>query len=206
MVTLYTWLPPSPEQLLRRHLLPDLGHSALSVQSEGSGSTCYVSFWPERESLVGEATRPWKPRGTRHPVSYAQESSREGGFMQRPADFADPLHGLDEERILEGWEELGDKHYVLETFNCSNVTHALLAAAMPPRLYALLREAGDALPEELGVLEHVTAVRFRLRRLLLHKFTSEQPLEVRRIALAYQRLASETQETNPQDRSGARPR
>jgi hypothetical protein len=108
--------------------------------------------------------------------------------MQRPADFSDTLHGLDAERLHEGWAEFQDKHYVLETFNCSNVTHALLAAAMPAPLYERLREEGDALPEQLGILDHVTAVRLHLRTLLLHKFASERPLMVRLFAVTYERL------------------
>jgi hypothetical protein len=110
--------------------------------------------------------------------------------MQRPADFTDPLHGLDEARLHEGWEALRDRPYVLETFNCSNVTHAVLAAAMPGALYARLRDEGDALPEELGILDHVAAVRMHLRKLLLHKFASERPLQVRLFALTYEKLAA----------------
>jgi hypothetical protein len=170
--------------------LPDFGHSALWVGSDGSGPSSYVSFWPERESLVGAATRPWKPRETRHPASYRQEADRDGAYMQRPADFSDPLRGLDEARLHDGWEAFRDKPYVLETFNCSNVTHTLLAAAMPRSLYARLRDEGDALPEELGILDHATAVSMHLRKLLLHKFASERPLQVRLFALTYEKLAA----------------
>jgi hypothetical protein len=74
MVRLYIWKPTKASEVLGEGLMPDFGHAAMEVVDEATGRATYMSFWPELESLVGVATRPWKRREKRNPSTYEEAS------------------------------------------------------------------------------------------------------------------------------------
>lgn len=109
--------------------MPDLGHASLEVIGPDE-PLAYVSFWPEMDSGVGQMTNLFKHRLERHPVSYAQESDPTDGYMQRPADFVEPVYHLNEANIIRGWQRLRTVKYDFLSWNCSNVVKFLLIRAM----------------------------------------------------------------------------
>jgi hypothetical protein len=185
MVRLYIWKPTRVSEVLTEGIMPDFGHAALEVVNEATGQTTYMSFWPELESLVGFATRPWKHRATRHPSSYAEETEPEAGFMQRPADFIETLHGLNERHILAAWAMIRDDEYHLRSWNCSNVSKYLLISAMTPEDYVRIAECAACTVEELKRVRDRENLREVLAYLTTSSFIDCRPDDVLRMAVAY---------------------
>lgn len=147
MVKLYYWEPTELTEVLAEGIMPDLGHVSLEVTNESTGAVDYVSFWPERESLIGRVTDLFKERQVRQPMSYAEESDEDGSYMQRPADQVLVLKGLDEAQISRQWHLLREAEYDILRWNCSSVIEFLLLSAMRPEDYDRVKEVVDC-PQE----------------------------------------------------------
>ncbi len=139
VVQLYIWRPTSILTIVEQGILPDLGHAALEVVGTEE-PLCYVSFWPEMDSPVGQMTNLLKPRLDRNPISYAQECDPTDGYMQRPADFVESVVGLNEEKIIRGWQRLQNVKYDFLHWNCSNVVKFLTIRGMSREDQERLRE------------------------------------------------------------------
>lgn len=167
---------------MHKGIAPDVGHSALEVAGATAEQSGYVSFWPERDSLVGRITQLWKPRATRHPASYEAETDPEGSFMQRPADYDVELLGLDEAVIVRLWKELAGSQYDFLTWNCSNVCKFLLLSAVPLEKRAALEEAMGVCPEEGSCISGESAMLEKLRFLSTSAFIDCRPEDLKRAA------------------------
>jgi hypothetical protein len=184
MVTLYTWIPLMPHEAVPRSVLADFGHSVMEVTRDGE-TRAYVSFWPEKESLVGELTYRWKPRSTRHPTNYAEESDLHGAFMQRPAEYHDEITGLDEESIIEARQTIQNSAYDVRRWNCSNVTRFLLVRAMAPDAFVAIRDAAKLSPKQLQQIQGVGDLREKIRFFATASLLTCRPDDVRRLVQAY---------------------
>lgn len=186
MTTLYTWVPTPPPVLIADRIVPDVGHSALEITDGGGRQVAYVSFWPERESLIGELTRRVKPRKTRHPSCYAEESDPAAGFMQRPAEFMDRIApGLDEERMAAAWQAIVESQYDFLHWNCSNVTRFLITRAMAPADYDAIQEAATLTGDDLRHISGPDGLREIFRYLATSRFIDCRPDDVRRLVHAF---------------------
>ena len=165
--------------------MPDFGHASLEVVDERSGDTTYISYWPEIESLIGEVTQAFKHRKRRHPVSYAQESDQEDGYMQRPAEAHATLHGLDERRVLTDWVSLQDSKYDAFKWNCSSLCKYLLLASMSKADYARVAPVANCSDEDAENVTSSAAILDRISKLSLSKFVDCTPEDVFRMALAF---------------------
>ncbi len=167
--------------------MPDLGHSSLLIHDDTGGQEdIYCSFWPERDSVLRRVINLWKNQQVRLPNSYDDECDPEAGFMQRPADFVTPLHGLREDRIRRGWEQLKHGDFSVVSWNCANVSECLLIAAMERDCYVSIQKAVDCRLDNLdkarmdseevgGVLEYLSE----------SDLIGCHPEEVHRLAVAY---------------------
>jgi hypothetical protein len=195
MVRLYIWKPTKASEVLGEGLMPDFGHAAMEVVDEATGRATYMSFWPELESLVGVATRPWKRREKRNPSTYEEESDPEAGFMQRPADAIETLHGLNEARILREWQRLQDSEFHVRSWNCSNVSKYLLIRSMPPEDYARIADAASCTMEDMNQIRADDELQEVLRHLASASFIDCRPEDVLRMVIAYnERVAKEADE------------
>ena len=185
MVKLYTWGPTTPETVLGNTIAPDIGHAALEVIPEDTRPGTYVSFWPERDSLIGRVTSLWKKRPVRNPTSYAQEIAPDDGFMQRPADQEDQIAGLDEGVIADLWQKLQKSEYDFLKWNCASVCKLLILSALPARLHPALQEVMGALPAHLAQIGRVEDLQAALHELASSPFIDSHPEELRKIAEAY---------------------
>jgi hypothetical protein len=185
MVNLYVWDPPGLSEILDLRILPDLGHAALEVVDAEGKSLVYVSFWPEMESIVGQAIQPFKKRQARNPESYDVEADPDGGYMQRHADYLEPILGLEEGRILRDWAELGDAKYDLTSWNCSNVCKLLLLRAMPPEDARLMGDKLAMVVEDLKELDDQVEMAHALRYLATSSFVDCRPEDVLCLVRAY---------------------
>lgn len=189
MITLYTWAPTAPVTILQPGVSPDIGHSSMWVRNAETGDAgVYMSFWPEKESLIGVITQLWKPRETRNPVSYAQEIDPNSGFMRRPADHTSELEGLDEVRVLHLWERFGESRYDFLKWNCSSVCRLLLLSATPPKLREAMRSAMACSVEEVAQMWETGEredIAERLRYLSTSAFIDCRPDDLKRAAAAY---------------------
>lgn len=182
MVKLYIWQPSTTELVMHKGLAPDVGHSALEVVNANGAVTCYASFWPERDSLIGRITQFWKPRETRNPLSYEDESDPDGGFMQRPAEYIGELIGLDEPKIARLWNELAGSDYDFLSWNCSNVCKFLLLSAVPPEKRAALEDAMGVCPDETNCICDESPTLEKLRFLATSPFIDCRPEDLKRAA------------------------
>ena len=162
---------------------PDIGHSALEVTGEDGGLRAYASFWPERDSLIGIITQFWKHRQERNPASYSQEVDPQEGYMQRPADHADQVFGLDEDTVVRLWESLRDSEYDFLKWNCASLCKLLILASAPARDDAAKEFALSA--SEIARLSDPDELLAALRALATSPFIISHPEELRRLAEAY---------------------
>ncbi|GAB4459405.1 MAG: hypothetical protein OHK0029_21960 [Armatimonadaceae bacterium] len=132
MVNVYVWEPFALLEALEERTFPDLGHVSLEITDSAQHPLAYISFWPEKDTLIGVAMQPFWHRKTRHPGSYTIEIDPEGGFMRRPADYVETLLGLREARMLADWQELADDGYDAAEWNCGSLVKHLLLRAMSP--------------------------------------------------------------------------
>jgi hypothetical protein len=190
MVTLYTWIPLPPHEAVPRSVLADFGHSVMEVMQDGE-TRAYVSFWPEKESLVGELTHRWKPRATRHPTSYTQESDPNGAFMQRPAEIRDEIDGLNEATIIEGWQTLQESPYDFLRWNCSNMTRFLLVRAIAPDVFAAIRDAAKLSPKDMEHIQGIGDLREKIRYFATAPLLTCRPDDVHRLVQAYKAYRAE---------------
>lgn len=183
MIKLYTWGPTTPETVMNQTVAPDIGHSALEVTAADGTAQMYASFWPEKDSLIGRITQIWKHRQERNPLTYAQESDPEQGYMQRKADHADVIVGPDEAVVMHLWEILRHSEYDFLKWNCASVCKLLILAAAPSRDDDA---AGFALnASELARLNDPDELLAALRALAVSPFVVSHPEELRRLAEAY---------------------
>jgi hypothetical protein len=197
MVTVYTWLPTPPLNVITERLMPDLGHSSLLVHDDtGIKEDIYCSFWPEMESPIRNFIRFWKNDQIRLPNNYEEESDPAAGFMQRPADSIVPVRGLQEERIRRGWEHIKHMPYDLTTWNCSNVSQYLLVAAMEQDRYDRIQHAVECTLADLERSQMDSdEIGSVLRYLATSKLIACRPEDVHRLAVAYDTTFSLTEET-----------
>ena len=188
MVNLYVWDPPALSEVLDRRILPDFGHAAIEVVNDEGQPLIYASFWPEIESLVGQALQPFKPREVRNPISYEAESDPDGGYMQRHADYLEPLEGLEESRILRDWAELQDARYDLTSWNCSNVCKLLILRAMSPDRAGVLGEKLAVVVEDLQQLQTQMEMFHAMRHLATSSFIDCRPEDVLCLVRTYNDL------------------
>lgn len=178
MINLYVWDPPPLSEVIDRHILPDFGHSSLEVVDEEGKSLVYASFWPEIESMVGQAIQPFKHREIRNPVTYEAESHPDGGYMQRHADYLEPIVGLDEAQVWKDWMELHNAKYDLTSWNCSNVCKLLILRAMPPQEARILGERLAVMVEDLHQLQTQVEMFHAMRTLATSSFIDCRPEDV----------------------------
>lgn len=206
MVNLYVWDPPGLSEILDLRILPDLGHAALEVVDTEGQPLVYVSFWPEMESVVGQALQPFKKRQVRNPEQYDLEADTDGGYMQRHADYLETIIGLDEARIQRDWTELRDAKYDLTSWNCSNVCKLLLLRAMPPEIAREVGEKTAVQVEDLQNLQGEVEMFHALRYLATSSFVDCRPEDVLRLVRAYNdRMNSDAVETPPKVSNDAPP-
>ena len=183
MVKLYTWRPTTPETVMNQTIAPDIGHSAIEV-TEGNGAVrAYASFWPERDSLIGRITQFWKHRQERNPANYSQESDPNHGYMQRPADHADEIFGLDEAMVVHLWESLRHSEYDFLKWNCASICKLLILASAPARDEAARNFALSA--SKIAGLSDPDELLAALRALATSPFIVSHPEELRQLAEAY---------------------
>jgi hypothetical protein len=187
MVKLYTWLPLEPF-LIFEGFRPDAGHSSMEVFSETNSLMAYVSFWPAPTSLIGEITQLMKPRPQRRPSTYAQEIDPTIGFMQRPADFIDEVHGVDEEQVTEMWTAIEDTDYDLLHWNCSNICKLLLISSFDPCHRDQVAGAAGCTPADLFKIGAGEELLEKLRYLTTSPFIDCRPEDVRRMVEAYEKI------------------
>ena len=187
MVTLYTWFPSTPVEVITLGLLPDLGHSTLQVVDE-SGSETYVSFWPDPSTLVGTFTHHFHSPPTRFPPTYADEIDPAGRYMRRPSEESDIIEGLDEKRIVTGWKALSDSHYDIRHWNCSDVTKFLILHAMDERYYEFLEVAARLTVTDMTKISSFQQVRAIAQFLATRNYMSTRPSDVTHLARVYNRI------------------
>lgn len=168
---------------MNQTIAPDIGHSALEVMGADGGLKAYASFWPERDSLIGRITQIWKHRQERDPASYAQETNPQQGYMQRTADHADVIFGLDEATVVRLWESLRHSEYDFLKWNCASVCKLLILASAPARDDAAKEFALSA--SELARLKDPDELFAALRALATSPFIVSHPEELRKLAEAY---------------------
>ena len=195
MIKLYTWGPTTPETVMSQTVAPDIGHSALEVTDEYGRVKAYASFWPERDSLIGRITQLWKHRQERNPTDYLQETDPEGGYMQRPADYADQIFGLEEATVLLLWEHLRDSEYDFLKWNCASMCKLLILASAPARNDAAQEFALSA--SALARLSDPDELLAALHALAASPFIISHPEGLRHLAEAYA-VAGHTQTAGSQ--------
>lgn len=185
MVTLYIWKPTTVETVVEQGIVPDVGHAAMGVWADNGEARAYVSFWPETESVIGVVSQLWKPRTTRHPLSYAQESATDEAFMQRPADYEVSLEGLNEEVIVRLWQELAESKYDFLQWNCSNVCKFLLVCGVPLPYRTQMQEAMALCPDDFTCIDSEDSTLEKLRFLSTSPFIDCRPEDLKRAADVY---------------------
>ena len=183
MIKLYTWGPTTPETVMNQTVAPDIGHSALEVTDANGSLQAYASFWPERDSLIGRITQLWKPRQARSPQSYAQETDPHQGYMQREADHADEIFGLNEATAVLLWENLKGSEYDFLKWNCASVCKLIILGSAPSR-DACAQEFAMSV-SELARLNDPDELLAALKTLSASPFAVSHPEELRRLAEAY---------------------
>ena len=183
MIKLYTWGPTTPETVMSQTVAPDIGHSALEVTDGHGRARAYASFWPERDSLIGKITQLWKHRQERNPSSYSQESDPQGGYMQREADHADQIFGLDKDRVVRLWEHLRESEYDFLKWNCASLCKLLILASAPAQNDAAREFVLSA--SALANLSDPDELLAALRALTTSPFIISHPEELRHLAEAY---------------------
>ncbi len=194
MVTLYTWLPSTPLEMIAMRRLPDLGHSSLQV-IVSDGHETYISYWPELTGIIGMVTHHFHPPKQRDPSTIAEEIKADGDYMGRPPEERTEIEGLDETRIIKGWEVLRDSHYDLQHWNCSDVTRFLILHAMAAKYHAEIAESSQISLETLSEISNFQEVREVGEYLATRYFIDTRPGDVVLLANAYTRLRYIEQET-----------
>jgi hypothetical protein len=194
MIKLCTWFPSTPLEVIETLLPPDLGHSALIVADENGGET-YISYWPEPDTLVGMITHHFIPPPSRDPQSYDEEIDRDGHYMCRPAEQFDEIEGLDERRIVAGWQTLKDSHYDIRHWNCSDVTRFLILHAMDTKYFEEIQDAAKLALADLTEIRDFKQVRAIAEYLGTREFIDTRPSDVVYIVSVYRRLREIEQET-----------
>ena len=183
MVTLYTWGPTTPETVMNQTVAPDIGHSALAVTDQNGETRTYASFWPERDSLIGKITQLWKHRQARCPGSYMEEIDPEQGYMQREADHADEIFGLDEAVAARLWEHLCRSKYDFLKWNCASVCKLIILGSASARDESVKDFALSASAlAQLSDPDHLLAA---LQELSTSPAIVSHPEELRHLAEAY---------------------
>jgi hypothetical protein len=189
MVILHTWLPTTPRSVLEG-IRPDAGHSSLEIINDEANLVSYISYWPEPESLIGHMTELLKPRPHRHPETYALECDPSVGYMQRPSDHSDELHGLDEDIMIELWTAIRDTKYDLMHWNCSNISKLLILSAIDPTYHKNLETAAYCSPEDLQKISGPDDLFDKITYLATSPFIDCRPEDVRRMIEAYLEMLS----------------
>jgi|GEM_PF-1861505 hypothetical protein len=185
IINLYVWNPLSLPHAVGQGTIPDLGHAALEVVGGENQLSGYVSFWPPTDDLLGAALAPFKKRVERNPVSYEEESDPSGGYMQRVADYMEPLVGLNQERILQEWERFKESPYDLIQWNCSDVCRLLLLRAMPVTYAKELVSLPHLTVADLDQIQSEEEMWQTIRFLATSSFIHSRPDDVLRIAREY---------------------
>jgi len=168
---------------MNQTIAPDVGHSALEVTGRDGTTRAYSSFWPERDSLIGRITQLWKHRQERNPTSYSQERDPQQGYMQRDADHADEVIGLDEDTVVRLWENLRHSEYDFLKWNCASVCKLLILGSAPARDASIKDFALDV--SELARLNDPDELLTALRAIADSPLGISHPEELRRLAEAY---------------------
>ena len=168
---------------MNQTIAPDIGHSALEVTAGCGVVRAYASFWPERDSLIGRITQLWKHRQERNPADYSQESDPRQGYMQRDADHADEIFGLDEAMVVRLWENLRHSEYDFLKWNCASVCKLLILGSAPARDDSVREFALSV--SEIARLSDPGELLAALRASAASPFAVSHPEELRRLAEAY---------------------
>lgn len=183
MIRLYTWGPTTPETVMNQTAAPDIGHSALEVTDSSGHVLAYASFWPERDSLIGKITQLWKHRQARNPTSHAQEIDPHEGYMQREADHADEIYGIEEATIVQLWDHLKDTEYDFLKWNCASVCKMIILGSAPSRDASAQEFAVSV--SEIARLNNPEELLAALKKISASPFAVSHPEELRRLAEAY---------------------
>lgn len=183
MATLYTWLPTVG------HGHPDFGHSALEIPA--TRGACYVSFWPEPNTLLGAITHYLRPAPSRCPDSYDEEVAADGPFMRRAADERDDVDGLDNDAMAAAWASLNGSHFSVRRWNCSDVAKFLIIHGMESRYYQAMEAALDLTSGQMEKISRFQREPDLLAELEELKFIDTRPEEVAQIVRIYRRYRAE---------------
>ena len=190
MVTLYTWFPSTPIEMVELGLLPDFGHSALQVIDD-LGKETYASFWPGSTTIAGELTHHFVLPTSRYPATYLEEIDPHGHFMLRESERADKIEGLVEARILEAWEFLKSGSYDIRYWNCSDVTKLLILYAMDGAIFVRMQDAARLTVSDMRAVGSLQDLRAVLRYLATSTFIDSRPDDVVRLARVYNSVRAE---------------
>ena len=190
MVTLHSWFPPTPFDLIKLVLPPDFGHSTLQVVDDESNET-YVSFWPEPATLAGEFAHHFRVPAERFPSTYTVEIDPAGHYMRRPSDENDQIEGLDTARIASAWKFLAQAHYDLQHWNCANVTKFLILYAMDEKYFFHLEDAARLTAADMREISNFQQVRAIVRYLATRNVIDTRPDDVVHLVQVYNRLRTE---------------
>jgi hypothetical protein len=190
MVSLYTWFPTTPADVVAYRKPPDFGHSALQT-SAPNGHMTYASFWPEPESLIGKLSHFLKEPPDRCPSDYTTEIDPDGDYLRRPADRIDQLDGLDETRIAALWPEMCSETYDVRTWNCSSLTRFLILRGMDRRYYERVKGASGLSIEDMEQISDFKELVAIVDYLACKSVIETTPGDVVKLAEAYQRVRSE---------------